>query len=264
MWMLHGFVARDAASDGALQALPQLAPGAPICALPAGDLALVASDVSAAPFARAGALDAMIEKPETAAALAMAHNQLLCKLVETSDVLPVRFGSAMPACDDLENRLTALAEDAAARFDAVRGAAEFAFRLVSPQREDRATPSSASPASGRDYLAARLRSRRRRDGRAEETTALTRRLEAAATEIARAVVRRPVQQNAGAGAATRRLLDLALLIDRSKVEAFAAMVERSALEAQTMSLAVEAVGPWPPFHFAGPKDEDAAAASALS
>lgn len=257
MWLLHGFVDRgQAAGAGLPRRLPRLAPNAPISLLDAGPLAFLASDLRG--LAAIGrSLQSVLDSPEQASALAVAHNRLLCVAVEKVDVLPVRFGSMLPAECDVAARLAERAKAANAQFDAVRGAAEYAIRLVAAPSSGQSEMTPA-PRTGRNYLAAKLKRRQVREDRRAAVSAVSKEIELVSQDISRDVVKRPVARHAaGANAVDdrpQRILDLALLVDRGRVAHFSEIVEQHSTLARGVGLVLEAVGPWPPFHFIAASD----------
>lgn len=253
MLMLHGFVDRAQAGERGLpDGLPRLAPDAPIAVLDAGPLAMLASDLRV--LARAErSLQALLENPERASALAVAHNRVLCVAVENADILPVRFGSMLPAEGEVARRLAEKALAVAEQFEAVRGAAEYAVRLVSASRPDQVRE-QAAPATGRAYLAEKLKRRQTREDRQERIASLIREIHSAARDVARDIVQRPLGQAANSGRAAPerapRYLDLALLVARDRTSLLSSMLDQLSRDAKALNLEIEAIGPWPPFHFA--------------
>jgi hypothetical protein len=164
------------------------------------------------------------DRPVTIDAL-VDREELLEALMEERDVLPVQFGAALPDERAAAQVLLERHEEFAAALDRVRGAVELAVRARrtgGPDRED------AAPASGRDYLRARLE-------RSETGQRLHERLAA----LSRSAVARPGPD----------ILRAAYLVDREAVPRFVAEVQR--MQAASPELSLLCTGPWPPFSFAG-------------
>lgn len=258
MRLLHGFVDRSDAAvlmrDAEFLAATGAMRGGRVEILATGPLATVATDLSAE-FEAQAALGQAFDDPERAAAMAMAHHRLLCAAVASVDVLPARLGVAAPLGEAGIASLTARAAELSPRFEALRGAAEYALR-VSTSEIGGAGAAARSPKpesmTGRDYLSRRLAQRRGREERGAAIDQFIAEFEREARAVARDVVERPIAP--GAVGDRRRLVDLALLVSRGDTTALATLVDAATRRAAALGLAVEAIGPWPPFHFAAPAD----------
>jgi Gas vesicle synthesis protein GvpL/GvpF len=193
-----------AISDSGASPLPE-----PLRAVDAGSLCALCAPADG----RAVTVDTLVEREE-----------LLEALMEDRDVLPVRFGTALPDESAATQVVLERHEELASALDRVRGAVELALRgrLVGPPGGER-----VAHASGRDYLRARA-------GGSEAAQRLHERLDA----IARSAVVRPGQD----------LLHAAYLVDRADVARFVAEVKRT--QASCPELSLLCTGPWPPFSFA--------------
>lgn len=270
MRLVHGFVHHHDAVAGLTAASQQSAELASALGLaeprltiaPAGPLSALCLDLAAVMATAPGgasALAEMLADADRAAVLAMAHNRVLCAVVAAVDVLPVRLGAVVSSGADGDRRLAEQAAGAVADFARLSGAAEYALRVIEPARKQPAAP-PPKPSSGRDYLARRLAQRRGRSERADQADGFLTTLETAALSAARDHRRRPI---APASHGDRRLLDLALLVARDRVDDLSDALDRHAETAAALGLSIEAIGPWPAFHFidaAPPKTEHGAAA----
>ena len=183
-------------------------PSAPLRAVTAGSLCAVCVPEDDEPVT----VDKLVDR-----------EALLEALMEERDVLPVRFGTAIPDEAAAVRVLTERHDDLEAALDRVRGAVELAVRarLVGAVED-------VAHASGREYLRARV-------GSSEAAGRLHDRLDA----IARAAVVRSGSD----------VLRAAYLVDRAAVPQFVAEVERE--QRSSSELSILCTGPWPPFSFAG-------------
>jgi hypothetical protein len=148
-------------------------------------------------------------EPATAEAL-WRRETLLEALMEERALLPVRFGTVLRDEAEVARAVRERSRELRAGLERVRGAVELSVRVFEPD-------GAAEPRSGAEYLA------RAGDGA---------RVHARLAALARAAVRRPAPE----------LLRGAYLVERGRVEAFVAEVERIPSAVCT--------GPWPPYSFA--------------
>ncbi len=176
---------------------------------------------------RSGALSAIcapaVERELTADAL-WRHEELLERLMEERDLLPVRFGTLVPDEHAAAEAVAARGTELAAALERVRGAVELALR-AEPREPEGDLPGMT--ATGREYVRAKV-------GRAQAAQRLHEPLAA----IARDSVVQP----------GRELLRAAYLVDRDAVATFVAAVR--GLQAANPGFALLCTGPWPPYSFA--------------
>ncbi|MEE4117748.1 MAG: GvpL/GvpF family gas vesicle protein [Paracoccaceae bacterium] len=197
-------------------------------------------------------LEAMPETEEEAVAGALSHNALLVAQARLSDVLPVRFPAGFSSKAALHAHIAA--EGARYRAGLVRigGACEYGLRLA--LRPGSALPGGSLGAPGDSGAAAPVpsgrafleRGRRRRDLRTESAAARARMAERLVTEAA-GLAREAMPGSPRAD----RLVDLALLVPASGVDALRARAADAAREAAGLGLDLILSGPWPPYSFAG-------------
>jgi hypothetical protein len=161
---------------------------------------------------------------------AWAHEQVVERLMESSAVLPMRFGTTLSG-RELRQALAGRHDELAAALDTVRGRVELAVRAV--RTRGLAPAAAEAPRTGRGYLGAKLRAHRRDEAAA---TALHRPLAAIAAAARRDHARAP-----------RELLRASYLVDRAAVSEFGVVARR--LEAEHHGTAVLCTGPWPPYSF---------------
>ena len=199
-------------------------------------------------------LQDLVEDTQTAQTLAMAHNQLLSLIAAGQDCIPISLGAAYPSQDAL---ITSI-QDQTGRFHQAlahtQNCVEYSVRLISkPQAAPSETPST--PASGRDYLKARLKKRRAKEGRDDQLAAYCERLEAAFTHHAKDVVHLGGRMNPETG--ERRVFDSVYLVPRTQEHAFIEAGRPIYEESVRLGLEMDVSGPWAVYHFTG-EVEDAA------
>ena len=157
------------------------------------------------------------------------HAEILDRLMDVCDLLPVRFGTRLPdevaAARTLSERRAELSE----ALDRVRGAVELAVRIFSTAIDDE------RPREGAAYL----RSRTARDHAAGAAREL---VHARLAPHARDVNEHEPQD-------PKELMRVAYLVDRDEVESFVREVTK--LERAETGLRLLCTGPWPPYSFAG-------------
>jgi hypothetical protein len=176
----------------------------PLCAIRSGDLSVLCRPAS--------------PREVTPEAL-WSHDAMLEALMAERDLLPVRYGTVVPDERAAARALAERQEQLMTSLDRVRGAVELALR-VQPLAK-------VSPASGRDYLRAKVAGLQ-----------ASRRLHERLDALARASVIKPGPE----------LLRAAYLVDHDAVEQFAATVRD--LQDAEPELALLCTGPWPPYSFA--------------
>jgi hypothetical protein len=117
-----------------------------------------------------GSGDELFADPETAAALSLAHHELLTRLSDRADLAPVRLGAV---CES-DASAAALLRDQADAFRAalarIAGAREFAVK-VSPLPAAETQSVIEAPATGRSFLQRRAEAAQRQRNQAEAARA---------------------------------------------------------------------------------------------
>ena len=159
----------------------------------------------------------LFSDPARISTLAMAHHRILQAIAVATDVVPIRLGTLVSGLAGARDLLTREAPRFADRLAAIRGAVEFAVRILpfpSPVRQLSRMPAG----SGREYL------RARRDERASSRPAV---VDIALHELAlRAVATRERQPGARQAGQRPAVADAAFLVDRRKLAAFSACAVR--------------------------------------
>ena len=162
------------------------------------------------------------------------HERVVERLMADRAVLPMRFGTRLPDEAALREALVARREEFLAALDRVRGRVEVGVRAMRPVAAGEATAAPV-PASGRDYIEAKLRNGRRAE---REASSLHDPLSALAVE-ARLQPARSAEE----------LLRASYLIESVALARFRGAVER--LQRAHPEIAILCTGPWPPYGFVG-------------
>jgi hypothetical protein len=168
------------------------------------------------------------------------HERVVDRLMADHTVLPMRFGTRLASEDDLHHVLRERRGGFVTALDRVRGRVELGVRaLRAAAPDDGAGPlaaeAAAPPATGREYLLAKLSNGRQADAAAD---ALHEPLAALAVEARRHAPRAP-----------QEVLRASYLVERAVVARFRATVER--LQAAHPATGILCTGPWPAYSFAG-------------
>jgi gas vesicle protein GvpL/GvpF len=163
------------------------------------------------------------------------HEQVVEALMESRDVLPVRYGTRLSDDAAALDALDANHDRLAQSLEFVRGAVEVSVRALT------ATGAPASPSahaqgatSGTEYLRARAR-----EAAVEEEAA--RAVHEPLAAVARAHL---IRQNTLPG----EVLRAAYLLNQGETAAFSRLVQK--IQEESPSLVLTCTGPWPPYSFA--------------
>ena len=195
--------------------------GAPLRAIDGGPLEAIYSEHAVA--------------PEPDEKLLWAHEQVVEDLMESSTILPMRFGSMVESREGLAGLLRERQEEFMASLERVRGAVELSVRARLPaaaSRDEGARPAWRSQ-PGTAYLLERARRQRRSEdaaGRIHRPLAALARMSA------------PKASVGGLGP-----FKVAYLVDEESVEAFGERVGE--LNSTLADTKVSCTGPWPPYSF---------------
>jgi hypothetical protein len=203
-----------------------------------GDLAALATEIPPA-----ASLEDLMSTAEGVAALAIEHNRILTEFTRAADIVPLRLDSFHSD----ERALAAMLEREAARLnrslERINGCVEYAVKLEPAPRP--ASDAAQAPASGRDYLAARLKARDRASTQRADTERVIESVLTAFAAASEAFMLTPTP----AAARGKIVAAAAFLVPRPDRAAFAELVETVSAEALAGGLRLTASGPWPPYHF---------------
>jgi hypothetical protein len=169
------------------------------------------------------------------------HERVVERLMADRAVLPMRFGTKLPDDAALRHALATRQQELLAILARVRGRVEVGVRAMQPPGSDadtddrRPAPAAPMPASGREYLEAKLHNGRRVEHAA---AALHEPLAGLAVEARRQPARAPDE-----------LLRASYLIESAVLARFRGAVER--LQRTHPGVAILCTGPWPPYSFVG-------------
>jgi Gas vesicle synthesis protein GvpL/GvpF len=178
------------------------------------------------------------------------HEQVVERLMAEGPVLPMRFGSRLPAADALRVALAARCEELRGALDAVRGRVELAVRAVPAAGKGgrdapgaQAAEAQAEPdGGGRAYLRHKLE--------------LLDQVEWAGTALHAPLAAAAVAERRRAAWISGEVLRASYLVERGAVAAFRSLAQR--LQSEHQEVAILCTGPWPPYSFV-----DVAVASSL-
>ena len=173
------------------------------------------------------------EEPVATADRLWHHERVVEALMQSRNLLPVRYGTCLPDEDAVAGALDRRREELITALEFVRGAVEVSVRVFGQGSEDQRDASDRNR-SGADYLREKAR---RGHERARAVSAVHEPLRA----LARADAERPATLD-------RELLRSAFLVDRPRVATFSRLV--AALQASHPGLQLLCTGPWPPYSFA--------------
>ena len=160
-----------------------------------------------------------------------AHERVIEGLMADRAVLPMRFGTKLPGEAALREALAARRDEFLAALDRVRGRVEVGVRAMRPGAEE----APVAPASGRDYIEAKLRT-----GRLVEREAAV--LHDPLSALAVEALRRPPRDDG-------EVLRASYLIESGALARFRGAVDQ--LQSAHPEVAILCTGPWPPYGFVG-------------
>lgn len=171
-----------------------------------------------------------------------AHESVVERLMQTSTILPMRFGTTVEETGVLLALVKERQQEFEAGLERVRGAVELSVRAQLPDAPEPIPVSDSEPGDaehpGTTYLLDRARGVRHGEGLAEA-------IHQPLVKLARESAQR---RHAGVPAAFRA----AYLVDEKHVAAFGEAVGQ--LNTQLREVKVSCTGPWPPYSFVAGED----------
>lgn len=155
------------------------------------------------------------------------HDEVIEQLMQTSGVLPLRFGTMLEDVEQLRDILVREQPRFTRLLDRVRGCVELAVRVGLPPAAE------TSVRNGAEYMEGKLAAQQEREGAALRVLAPLR-------ELANATSPRKSRSD-------RISVSESYLVARDSVEPFVARVKR--LQDGNDGLAVSCTGPWGPYSF---------------
>jgi hypothetical protein len=227
LWWIYGVAAAPGPRLGRVELIEQ------------DGLVALASPVPASEFSGA-ALERRLDDLETLGRLARAHASVLDGALAVGDVIPLRMCTLYGTQEAVRRMLRDERERLLSALERIAGAFEVGVKaFASPSRPDESPP----PASGAEYLAARLAQRRRAATSEASVERAAADLHTRLAEHADGAVLLPPQDRRLTGRETEMVLNGAYLVGRDAARDFQRLAEAEELE-------TEVTGPWPPYHFA--------------
>ncbi len=241
-WYVYGLTWESAARS--LDATAGI-DGAPVEVLASGSLAAVVSpitDTTQWGIDPAGEVDLEMLAPR-----AHKHEWVLEEMLDRGAVLPLRFGVLYPDLDPLKEMLRERESDLAAVLTRLQGHREWGLLVTVDDCSPVPATQAGSPA-GRDYLSRRREERIAAGEQAEALARVAAAIHKALTDVSTdAVVHRPGGASAGKQSVVLRASYL--VSSGSETEFRAAAEAKLSESADSLRLAGELTGPWPPYHF---------------
>jgi Gas vesicle synthesis protein GvpL/GvpF len=196
-----------------------------------------------------GASETLFADPESAAGIALQHHALLTKLAVSHDLAPIRLGAIYADGEAVKAMLRESSVDFCAALKRIAGAAEFAMKLT-PSGEAAISENPDPAISGRSYLQRRADQAAAQRNRTEQARQVASDAFQAVSSVALEHAFAPPRRNAQADQ-EKRLLDAALLVERSQTVRFEAAVLAAQAIAEKAGYRLTVTGPLPPYSFVG-------------
>jgi hypothetical protein len=196
-----------------------------------------------------GASETLFADPESAAGIAVQHHALLTKLAVSHDLAPVRLGAIYADAGAVRAMLLQSSGDFRSALKRIAGAAEFAMKLT-PSGEAATSDNSEPAISGRSYLQRKADQAAAQRNRTEHARQVASDAFEAVSFVALEHAFAPPRRNAQADQ-EKRLLDAALLVERSQTARFEAAVLAAQAIAEKAGYRLTVTGPLPPYSFVG-------------
>jgi Gas vesicle synthesis protein GvpL/GvpF len=223
--------------------------------VPYREIVAVVSPVALAEFDET-ALRAKLERLPWLEATARAHHAVVDSVATHSVTLPLRLATVYRG----DERVTEVLRQRYPRFrtalDRLAGKVELGVKVYTEPQATAPAPPPSSSSPGRDYLRRRRAQHRARDDAWRHAAAAASQVDAALAKLAVDSRHRPPQSPRLSGARGENVLNVAYLVDAERAEELAARARR--LEAAAPGARVEVTGPWAPYSFALPDDEEPA------
>lgn len=232
---------------GVSLSMPRGIDGAPVTLVEAGDVAALASELSAEAYGP-DQWRAHAEDPRWLEHVASEHHAVLQAVVEQTEVLPLRLPGIHHDLATLQRVLAEQQSELQEALSQVRDHVEMGakiFLVAEPQAE-----AEERPKSGRDYLARRsAEASNREQARVRRQSQVLDVHEALAHGSTRSAVNAP-QDAALSGRKEPMLLNAAYLVPQVELDNFLTLADQLNQDLFTEGMALEITGPWPPYNFA--------------
>ncbi len=260
-WYLYGIMRRAHVAEVTAALAP--AEGEPLQALEQGELAAVLQPVPLEEFS-AEALRARAEDVAWLEAMVREHNRIVAGIHQFSPVLPARFGVVYASRDGLRAALAERYDQLLELLQQLAGCDEWGVHLFADRQAlhrlveahpalQRLKSELTTATPGRAYLLKRKLADELANITEEALDELARAGYARLGRVAVAGQLRPRPSASAEGSGEREVFHAILLVPREQRAAFLEEVQRLAEE--QAELRCEYSGPWPPYSFASPVEE---------
>jgi hypothetical protein len=220
--------------------------------VPYREIVAVVSPVPLAEFDET-ALRAKLERLPWLEATARAHHAVVDAVAACGVTLPLRLATVYRG----DERVAEVLRQDYPRFrtalDRLEGRVELGVKIYS---DPRATAPVTSPPARQGLPQAAPAQHRARDDAWQRAAAATARVDATLAELAVDSRHRPPQSPRLSGARGENVLNATYLVDAERAEEFAARARH--VDAEAPGARVELTGPWAPYSFAPPDDQEPA------
>ena len=232
--LVHAIVSIEYKEDGQLWQSPVPGHRATLLSL-GGSLSAVVTSLTAE------TAENLFEDPQQAEQVALQHHHLLCELMNTHDVLPVKLGTIYSSKSAAMTALEPMLPGFMRALERCADAAEYLLKVKRKATQE----GEAAPAirTGRDYLAARRKTISRRREQRDHVEELTAKLEQELSLIARTVAtnRKPSDESL--------VCEFTFLAERTLSLRCTEQLEDLKGRSESMGLELTITGPWPVYSF---------------
>jgi gas vesicle protein GvpL/GvpF len=180
--------------------------------------------------------------------IAQEHHQVLQRVMEQTDVLPLRLPGIHRDLESLKHAMAAEKDLLVRALGRVREKFEIGVKVF----QGPATPKPEeehSPRSGRDYLMRRAAKGKEKEEARRQLHEAVVSLHGRLADEAVEATTNPPQDPVLSGREEPMLLNAAYLVEREAEDSFFTLVEQVAREYASAGVHVEPSGPWPPYNF---------------
>lgn len=235
--------------------------GAPLRAVTGAGLVAVVSAVDLAEYGEEP-LRANLEDLAWLEATARAHHNVIDAVAEAGPTVPMQLATVYRSEERVAAMLAERRDDLLAALDRIRGRSEWGIKIYVPESAGEATPAGtgrpgSSGRSGTAYLQRRRSELSAREHVRAAAASSAEEIHAELAALAAAARLHKPQHPQLTGRPEPMILNATYLVDDERVSVFCAAADE--LAGRHPAVRVELTGPWPPYSFTLPGEEDAAA-----
>jgi hypothetical protein len=246
-----------AVTGGSSTAMPDVAGvgGTPLRAVAAAGLVAVVSAVDLAEYGEEP-LRGNLENLEWLEATARAHHDVIDAVAEAGPVVPMQLATVYRGEDRVAAMLAERRDDFQAVLERIRGRVEWGIKVYVPDPAGAAVPTagSGSERPGAAYLQRRRSELSAREDARAAAASSAEEIHAELAGLAAAATLHKPQHSQLTGRPEPMILNGAYLVDYERASAFSAAAYD--LAGRRSAVRLELTGPWPPYSFTQPSDED--------